>query len=56
MTLKECPGCKIKQTTRNAQKHGRDVWALYFNCRFCLSTFVLRSKNWKIQLNSFTDK
>jgi len=47
MTLKICPSCKITQTTKNAEKKGRDAIALYFNCKFCGSTFILRSKKWK---------
>ncbi len=46
MTLKQCPGCKKIVTSKNVEKKGRDAVALYFNCNFCHSTFILRSKRW----------
>jgi hypothetical protein len=47
MTLKSCPCCRIKQTTKNAIKIGRDQMGIYFNCRFCSSTFLLKKADWK---------
>ena len=47
MTLKNCPCCLIKQTTKNAIKKERDEIALYFNCKSCGTTFTLRKKDWK---------
>jgi hypothetical protein len=52
MTLKKCPCCKKIVTSKTAEKKGRDELALYFNCKNCQSTFILRAKNWekRIQL------
>lgn len=47
MTLKACPGCNTIQTTKTVEKKGRDLIALYFNCKGCKSTFILRSKSWQ---------
>ncbi len=49
MTLKKCPSCQVTQTTKNCIPKGRDPEdiALYFNCKVCQSTFILRRKNWK---------
>ncbi len=51
MKLKNCTGCKAPQTTKTAAFLGRDVVALYFNCKKCDSTFMMRSKNWKEKLD-----
>jgi transposase-like protein len=47
MTLKNCPGCKVLQTTKNAKKDGRNVFGLYFTCKSCQSSFLIRVKDWK---------
>lgn len=52
MTLKMCPCCKLKQTTKNSVKKGRDQFALYFNCKNCNSTFVIKAKNWEVILKT----
>lgn len=49
MTLKNCPCCKLKQTTKNAIKKDRDEYALYFNCKNCQSTFIIRFKDWEVR-------
>ncbi len=47
MTIKKCTCCKRLMTTKNAIKIGRNELAIYFNCRNCDSTVILRAKNWK---------
>lgn len=48
MSLKVCSCCKVKLTTKNVQILGRQDFGgmeiLYFNCKSCGSTMVLKAK------------
>lgn len=50
MTLKNCPCCRKLQTTKTAKFRGREMGMLWFDCRSCLSTFVLKARNWTVAM------
>jgi transposase-like protein len=51
MKLKQCPCCSNPQTTKTALFLGRNLFGLFFTCKTCLSTFVVKNKNFKEDMN-----
>lgn len=46
MTLKICPSCKVPQTTKSAKFLGRASGILWFNCVNCMSTFIIKPRDY----------